>query len=227
MTIALPIPAASPVRTFFWSALGLALDLPWAHLAARPPRSEAPAAIALDPARELDAVDVREALGGDERAFERIVRRHQQEIARRLRRFSRDPLVLEELVQETFVQAYFSLGRYRSEAPLIHWLHRIAVRAGVRHWRARGSGLEHVSIGERVDVAAPAPHDTEIGAELDRVLARLSPRDRLVLTLLYLEGHDVAETARLTGWSRTLVKVQAHRARKRLKRIFERSGGVP
>ena len=53
------------------------------------------------------------------------------------------------------------------------------------------------------------------------LLARLPPRDRLVLTLIYLDGCSVAEAAELTGWSQTMTKVQAHRARKKLKKLLE------
>jgi RNA polymerase sigma-70 factor (ECF subfamily) len=52
-------------------------------------------------------------------------------------------------------------------------------------------------------------------------LAQLPPRDRLVLTLMYLEGSSVKQTAAATGWSASMVKVQAFRARKKLKRLLE------
>ena len=45
--------------------------------------------------------DIRDTLAGDGEAYRRVIERHQQEIARRLRKFSRDPRVIEELVQET------------------------------------------------------------------------------------------------------------------------------
>jgi DNA-directed RNA polymerase specialized sigma24 family protein len=44
------------------------------------------------------------------------------------------------------------------------------------------------------------------------------------MTLTYLEGKTVAEIATLTGWSKTLVKVQAHRARRRLTKICQARG---
>jgi RNA polymerase sigma-70 factor (ECF subfamily) len=168
-----------------------------------------------------DTRDVQGVRGGDDRgaAYERIVRRHQQEIARRLRRFSRDPLVIEELVQETFVQAYFSLHRYRSDAPLIHWLHRIAVRVGYRFWKALRTRPTTARLDAQV-IVAPDTQDT-LAESLDRVMERLSPRDRLVLTLMYLEDRSVSETAELTGWSQTMVKVQAYRARGRLRTIMK------
>jgi RNA polymerase sigma-70 factor (ECF subfamily) len=53
------------------------------------------------------------------------------------------------------------------------------------------------------------------------LLGELPPRDRLVLTLIYLEGCSVAQAAELSGWSQTMVKVQAHRARKKLKKLLD------
>ena len=55
------------------------------------------------------------------------------------------------------------------------------------------------------------------------MLEKLAPRDRLVLTLLYLESRSVAEAADLAGWSESMVKVQAHRARKRFRNLLEES----
>ena len=55
------------------------------------------------------------------------------------------------------------------------------------------------------------------------LLAQLRPRDRLVLTLRYLEGCDVAETAQRTGWTASMVKVQTMRAKSRLEKLLART----
>lgn len=172
---------------------------------------------ASDSAVDLEADDVLKARKGDGEAFARIVRRYQHEVSLRLLRFSRDPLVHEELVQETFVQAFLALRGYRADAPLIHWLHRIAVRVGYRFWRELRSRPVHAALDAQT-LPAPVPRET---VQLDRVLERLSSRDRLVLTLVYLEDRSVQETAALTGWSQTMVKVQAYRARNRLRKLME------
>ena len=57
---------------------------------------------------------------------------------------------------------------------------------------------------------------------LHELLAKLPPRDRLVLTLLYLEGLSVAQAAQRAGWSKAMVKVQAFRARKKLRALLEK-----
>jgi RNA polymerase sigma-70 factor (ECF subfamily) len=66
---------------------------------------------------------------------------------------------------------------------------------------------------------APAPHpDLE---RLHAALAELSPKERLVITLLELEERSVREVADFTGWSETNVKVRAFRARAALRKLME------
>ncbi len=67
------------------------------------------------------------------------------------------------------------------------------------------------------------PDPDEAAELLHKMRAILSPRDRLVLTLLYWEGFSVAEIANQTGWTKTMVKVQAHRARARLRKKLEQA----
>ncbi len=172
----------------------------------------------------IDWADITATLNGDEQAYAKLVRRYQSDIADQMWRFSRQVSVAEELVQEVFVEAYFSLAKFRGQSPLLHWLRRIATRVGYRYWkhetrrRARSAALEAWSI---VREPQADTHPEEAGAIVHQVLAQLPPRDRLVLTLIYLQGCSVSETSDRTGWSQTMVKVQAHRARKKLKKLIE------
>ena len=119
----------------------------------------------VQPARTetADDRDIRAVLGGNEDAYRRLIDRHQAEIAKRLRKFTRDPLILEELVHDTFVQAWLSLKNFRSEAPFIHWLHRIAVRTGYRHWKTKKSAKTTGRI-ENHDVAKQEPREADTEA---------------------------------------------------------------
>lgn len=168
--------------------------------------------------------DIRAACNGDGEAYARLVRRHQDGIARYMLRFARRREVLEELVQEVFVEAYFSLRSFKARSPLEHWLRRIATRVGYRYWKHRGRREQPLSTGEweQIRAAGDGPMEAAAAGELmHRLLGQLPPRDRLVLTLLYAEEQPVAEVARLTGWTRTMVKVQAYRARAKLRRLLE------
>jgi len=129
-------------------------------------------------------------------------------------------------VSDVFVEAYLSLRGFRGRAPLAHWLKRIATRVGYRWWKQRARRQKNAALPIREwDQAAKtdqsAANAEEAGALVHAVLALLPARDRLVLSLLYLEECSVAEAAQWTGWSQTMVKVQAYRARKKLKRFLE------
>jgi RNA polymerase sigma-70 factor (ECF subfamily) len=176
-----------------------------------------------------DAHDVTAAQGGDSDAFGRLVEKHQATIAQQMRRFSRDPAVLEELVHDVFVEAYLNLKSYRAQSPLIHWLRRIAVRVGRRYWKRTTREQDRAVPASEVESvlkqleSVPSVSATQAIETLHELLNLLAPRDRLVLTLIYWDGCTVAEAAELVGWTKTMVKVQAHRARKRLKQLIEES----
>ena len=176
-----------------------------------------------------DLEDIRQSCQGDPEAYRRLIERHQEHVGRILWRFSRDLRVHEELVQDAFVEAYLSLANYRGKAPLAHWLSRIATRVGYRYWKqtARQHRQETFSLKEWdkiVDETTEQTDASQAASLVHQMLAQLPPRDRLVLTLRYLEQCDVAETARRTGWTKTMVKVQASRARKKLEKLFVQSG---
>ncbi len=182
-------------------------------------------------ARLQDRKDIAASLNGEEEAYARLVRRYQAEVALQLWKYSRDPGQVEESLQEVFVEAYTSLHGYRAEAPFLHWLRRIATRVGYRYWRKQSARRERETPFEPWHDrgrAMPEPGSVaEAAAAVHALLAELPPRDRLVLTLMYLEELDTNEIAARTGWSRTLVKVQAFRARKKLRALLEMQGTKP
>ena len=181
-----------------------------------------------DPVTAEDWRDIRATLGNDGDAFDHLIRRYQQNVGAYMWRFTRDHGKWEELVHDAFVEAYLSLPRFQGRAPFLHWLKRIATRVGYRFWRTRQQRRRETPLTpEVVECAVDGAEDcsaTEAAELVHCLLARLAPRDRLVLTLMYLEACCIEEIAELTGWSRSMVKVQAHRARKRLKRICEETG---
>ncbi|MES2792779.1 MAG: sigma-70 family RNA polymerase sigma factor [Planctomycetota bacterium] len=176
-----------------------------------------------------DIEDIEQTLQGQGDAYARLVARYQGEIGQWLWRFSRDRTVWEELVQSVFVEAYLHLARFRREAPFLHWLRKIATRVGYHHWQVQARQRRRNVQSLEIDPAMVSP-ESDASEQQDEVallhvlLNRLPPRDRLVLTLLHIEERSVAETAQLVGWSQVMVKVQAFRARKKLRDLWQRRG---
>jgi RNA polymerase sigma-70 factor (ECF subfamily) len=175
------------------------------------------------------------ATAGDENAFERLFERHRRQVARIAGRFFSQREQIEEIIQDSFTKVYFALHTYHGshEASFKAWLAQIAVnscydqlrRVRRRPEQALGELTETESHNIRSQLRA-ARSDIE-GALISRdlalkLLARLSADDRLVLTLLDVEGFSVAEIGEMTGWSISKVKVRAHRARAHLRRIMRK-----
>ena len=169
--------------------------------------------------------DIQASLHGDKAAFERLVLRYQQHIAKLLWRFSRDTAVCERLVQDTFVEAYFSLKSYKAKAPFLHWLKKIATRVGYRFWKEQEKAKLLLSLDD-IDIAASDnPNQIEpekAGEILHALLARLDSKDWLVLTLIYFEDCTIKEVAQRMGWTSAGTKMRAMRARNKLKKIAEK-----
>ncbi|MSR65504.1 MAG: sigma-70 family RNA polymerase sigma factor [Verrucomicrobiae bacterium] len=183
-----------------------------------------------------DAELIARILEGDDGAFEQLACHHKPRVFQIASRYARNEHELADLAQEIFVKAYFALKSFRGDAPFEHWLSRIAVRACYDHLRSRQrkrettlseltddqaawlerAGMEQST--EQRDAMASAEEAKEL---LNWVLERLSPPDRMVITLLELEDKSVREVAGLMGWSQTLVKVRAFRARKAMRKIIE------
>jgi RNA polymerase sigma-70 factor (ECF subfamily) len=172
---------------------------------------------------------------GDEAAFEQLFERHRRQVARTAGRFFSQRDQIEEIVQDSFTKAYFALSTYHGthEASFRAWLRQITVNTCYDQLRRARRRPEH-AVEEFDDNEAQkfagqlraATSDVEsalVSRDLAvKLLARLSPDDRLVLTLLDVEGFSVAEIAELTKWSVSKVKVRAHRARAHLRRVVQR-----
>ena len=141
----------------------------------------------------------------------------------------------EDLVQMIFIKVFHKLDQFRGQLPLEHWLSRIAVNTCLNalkaekirpEWRL-GDFTEEIAAG--IEKLAAAEIDTTSHDEIDAakklvhdLIAQLSPEDRLVVTLLHLQEKSVDEIHALTGWSRSVIKVRAFRARARMKKMLDK-----
>ena len=135
----------------------------------------------------------------------------------------------EDLVQSVLIKVFTRLDQFRGLVPLEHWVARISVNT-CRHEIARESHrpeLRHADLSEEqcavlenlAENDGDLPIDQGMASRelVEQMLQQLRPEDRLVVTLLHLEGRSVEEIKAITGWSGPLVKVRAFRARRKMK----------
>ena len=189
-------------------------------------------------AREVsDNELVASVLAGDESAFETLFNRYRVNVGRVAGRFFQRREQVEEIVQESFTKAYFALKDYagRNEKSFAAWLMRITANTCYDELRRakRQPEITHHDLSEseaawlksRLIAPGSAPEIESVAIQRDlasKLLARLEPEDRLVLTLLNGEELSVKETADVTGWSVAKVKVRAHRARQALRKVLHK-----
>lgn len=169
---------------------------------------------------------------GDTASFEELVRKYQPRVFASARRYARRESEVEDIVQEVFIKVFQKLDSFRGDAPFEHWLMRLTVRTCYdflrQHQRNREHPFSDLSEPERdwLERFVTEPDHATENAEaakalVKRLLDMLSPKARLIITLLEIEERSVKEIAALTGWSVPLVKVRAFRARAEMRKCLQ------
>jgi RNA polymerase sigma-70 factor (ECF subfamily) len=172
-------------------------------------------------------------LKGDSASFEPLVQKYSPRVFATARRYARRESEVEDIAQEVWLKAFDKLKSFRGAAPFEHWLMRLTVRTCYDflrgHQRNRELSFSDLSEPEsdwleRFVSAPEAASENAAAAKMlvGRVLERLTPQARLVITLLEIEDRSVKEISKLTGWSVPLVKVRAFRARAEMRKIVSK-----
>ena len=164
------------------------------------------------------------AAAGDDLAFEELVRRRQDSVRGILRRLCGNAALADDLAQQVFLQAWTSLRTLRAPGAFGGWLKQIAVNAWLSHYRRQPQESRAIVAAE----AMPGP-DTNPGLamDLDHLLARLNPNERVAVVLAYAEGLTHPEIAAATGWPLGTTKSHVQRGAARLREWLEAAGEEP
>ncbi len=172
---------------------------------------------------------------GSSQAFEEMVKEFRERLLATARRYLRSEDDAQDVVQDAFLCAFRSIGRFKGNSNLYTWLHRILINSALMHLRARRRHPDSVEVnveesppcfdrkGNWVDgcsLAMPVDLTLEIAetrSVVRRCIDRLPDTYRAVLVLRDIDDLDTAEVADLLGLTANAVKVRLHRARQALK----------
>ena len=173
-------------------------------------------------------------VGGDVDCFEELITRYQPRVFGMARKYFRNESDAEDVVQTIFTKTFQKLSSYKGTAPFEHWFMRLSINTCYDALRRKRNRPEHTISDTLFDDESWQDRLGKIPEASDReeqeqarelvhtVLDQVSDRARIVLTLQELEGRTIKEIAEITGWSESLVKVQAFRARKEMRAAVER-----
>ena len=171
-----------------------------------------------------DAVYVQQVLNGNADAFTRLVDRYYERCLRFAVRMLGDRDDADDALQQTFLRAYRSLGKYQERDRFSAWLYRILVNQ-CRSAASRRSQRERVFVREEVALLNAADrHQGSTGEDeelMRRILAELDPLLREAFVLKYVEDLSYEEMSAATGVGVSALKMRAKRACDRLRARWE------
>jgi RNA polymerase sigma-70 factor (ECF subfamily) len=197
---------------------------------------EPPTVVGTAPVRALKAAGaaddrelVRRAQGEDKEAFEELIRRHQHRVFAVAGGILRRREDVEDIAQQVFVKAYFSLKRFDQRAAFSTWLYKITVNECwdlLRKKKVRPLVYESdlseeqarqvITSAEKVNPGPDISEKIEARENVQNLLEGLDERDRLMLILKEVEGYSIEEIAEALNLNGNTVKVRLFRARRRV-----------
>jgi RNA polymerase sigma-70 factor (ECF subfamily) len=172
---------------------------------------------------------VRRAQEEDHEAYEELVRRHQHRVFAVAGGILRRREDVEDVAQQVFVKAYFSLKRFDQRAAFSTWLYKITLNECwdlLRKKKVRPLVYESdlseeqarqvITSGEKANPGPDISEKLEARERVERLLEGLDERDRLMLILKEVEGFSIEEIAKILNLNGNTVKVRLFRARRRV-----------
>ena len=169
---------------------------------------------------------------GEHGLYEVLMRRHNERLYRAARAIVGDEADVEDVMQQTYMNAFSHLHQFESRARFSTWLTRILVNEASHRLRAKQQSLAINAFAPEMPARAldgtpapdPSPEQRAYAGELRRALEEgidaLPDRYRLVFMLRDVEGMSTAETAVALGLSEEAVKTRLHRGRATLRRLL-------
>jgi RNA polymerase sigma-70 factor (ECF subfamily) len=155
--------------------------------------------------------------------LEDLIREHQASVTRLAHRLLGWRGDVEDLVHDVFLAAFKQLHRFRSDSSPWTWLAAITINKARSFRRRRVLYFRWLKAPRsRREEASPdrSVQRDETSARVRDAVAKLSPRDRVVIVVSYREEMSVEEICKLTGSSAKAIHVRMHRARNRLKHLL-------
>jgi len=170
---------------------------------------------------------------GDESAAEELILHLHPIISRIVRTHLPRRDHEDDVIQEILMKIFSRLHQYKGDAPMSHWVSRLALTTCLDRLRAQkirpevrwtdltpeeSTAFDVAWLGSTSPDATEAIHARDL---VDKLLSTLSPSDRSLILLVDLEGHSLEEIAQSTGWGISKIKMRLFRVRAQLRKMIQ------
>ncbi len=185
-------------------------------------------------AEELEEIDDDELVtnfqNGDKSAFNTLVLKYQNRIAKLIYRHTNDAETTKDLCQETFLKAYKSLPKFKRESAFYSWLYRIAINCCIDHARQqnRRKTVSYDELPVEPEELLVSKHPSpshlvemeELGDIINKAVNQLPTKQQHVFRLRYEKKLKIKEVAVRINRSEGTVKTHLHHAHQRLRELL-------
>ena len=178
--------------------------------------------------RQQEDIYIKRIQNGETELFASLIERYSEPVFLLIHRIISNREDAEELTQDVFLKIYRTLDTFKGESLFSTWLYRIAYNTAISATRKKKQDflyVEEQTIENIPDEEIEHYFENEIDHSrllaLDEALKRLSPEERGIISLFYMEEKTIEEIASVTGLTIANVKVKLHRLRKRLYGMLE------
>ena len=178
---------------------------------------------------------VKNILSGNKDDFERIVDKYQNKVFAMIgKRIPQNDV--SDVAQEAFLRIYRGLANYIPKRPFENWMSVIILRSCYDFWRKKNrikeltapsfvyekhyQWLEKISTNMSSEAFSRTSRANEAKELLDWILTKVSPNDRTLIEMIYLDGYSYKEAAEVLEWKLSKTKVRASRAKKKLREFI-------
>lgn len=169
---------------------------------------------------------VHKFISGDTAAFSIIIKRHERHMLRAAQKYGRKPEDTQDILQEALFRASRNMHRYRAEAALGTWLHKLVLNSGF-DWATHKTQIEFPVLDEPDSDLDKDPRLStdplgylDVALTIRQAVDQLHPDQRMALILVDLGGYSVEDVATLEGIKVGTVKSRRSRAREQLRALL-------
>lgn len=166
----------------------------------------------------MDDIHIKKVKNGDVEAFRYFIRQYQHMAFSVALSVVKDEFLAEEVVQESFINAFNKISSFKGQSKFSTWLYKIVINKSFRSIEKEKKWI-YSEVEENTSVDYEDSLDKLSTDErtfyINETLKQMPPKESLSLRLFYLKEMSMEEIQEVTGWSLSNVKVILHRARKR------------
>ncbi|WP_085537519.1 RNA polymerase sigma factor [Massilibacteroides vaginae] len=170
-----------------------------------------------------DIYYIKRIQSGDTASFACLLDRYSRPVYSLIARIVSNREDAEELAQDVFLKAFKNLSGFKGDSSFSTWLYRIAYNTAISATRKKKQeflaiedGQLDNTTGEDLEIVYGSAQNEEQIKQLEAALELLSPEERALILLFYMEDKTIDEIREISGLTAVNVKTKLHRIRKKL-----------